>query len=127
MDSVGTSVNLYSYAENNPIKYTDPLGLSSVRAGVIYDDNGFPIGEVGLEAPNFFLDPINWIPTGTAVKGGKQCIAEGVKRGGWMNSNRYLRIGFGRKGGDNVFRISGQWVEKFVESGHIDLWKGGAL
>ena len=48
-------------------------------------------------------------------------------RGGLLNSNRYLRIGFGRKGGLRVFRIGGQWVERISGNPHFDLWTGGPL
>jgi len=98
-----------------------------VRNGVIYDDNGNLIGEVGLEDPSFLADPINWIPTGTAMKGGKACILEGVKRGGWMNSNRYLRLGFGKHEGREVFRMSGDVIKWIKQSGHTDFWKGDRL
>lgn len=47
--------------------------------------------------------------------------------GGWLNSNRYLRIGFGRKGGNETFRIAGQWLERVTGRQKIDLWKGGPL
>lgn len=47
--------------------------------------------------------------------------------GGLLNSNRYLRVGIGRHGGNEVVRISGNWVKLFKESGHIDLWTRGPL
>jgi len=31
-----------------------------------------------------------------------------------LNSGRNLRIGHSRDGGDGVFRIAGDWVEKYV-------------
>jgi hypothetical protein len=52
---------------------------------------------------------------------------KGFQPGGFLNSNRYFRIGFGRNGGNRVFRIAGEWVKKFVENGHKDLWTGGPL
>jgi hypothetical protein len=48
-------------------------------------------------------------------------------KGGLLNSNRYLRLGVGRKGGEKVFRASGQWINKISKSGHIDLFKMGKL
>ena len=51
----------------------------------------------------------------------------GVQKGGWLNSNRFLRIGFSRLGGNQVFRIAGEIVEAFKESGKIDIWKGPPL
>jgi RHS repeat-associated protein len=45
--------------------------------------------------------------------------------GGWTNSNRYLRIGYGRNGGDQVFRAAGQWVKAVTGDAHIDFWTAG--
>jgi hypothetical protein len=45
-------------------------------------------------------------------------------RGGVLNSNRYLRVGWGRNNGREVFRISGDAVGFFKKNPHIDLWKG---
>jgi RHS repeat-associated protein len=42
-------------------------------------------------------------------------------RGGLLNSNRYLRIGIGRKGGDQVFRMGGKVVQKLTGKEHIDI------
>ena len=42
-------------------------------------------------------------------------------RGGFLNSNRYLRIGEGRFEGRRVFRLSGKIIERFKPSGHIDI------
>lgn len=50
---------------------------------------------------------------------------EMFRPGGILNSNRYLRVGVGRHGGDKVFRISGKWVKMVKENGHIDLWTMG--
>jgi hypothetical protein len=49
---------------NDPVNFVDPLGLEQVRNGIIYDDDGNLIGEVGLAAPNPFLDPINYVAGG---------------------------------------------------------------
>jgi len=57
----------------------------------------------------------------------KAALKAGVQKGGWLNSNRYLRIGFGRKGGVRVFRIGGKIVEFFNEAGKWDIWTGGKL
>jgi RHS repeat-associated protein len=48
-------------------------------------------------------------------------------KGGLVNSNRYLRIGFGRYGGVRVFRIGGRWVSRVTGRSHVDLWRGGPL
>jgi RHS repeat-associated protein len=54
-------------------------------------------------------------------------LRAGVQKGGWLNSNRYLRIGFSRKGGMRVFRVGGKIVEFFNEKGKWDIWTGGKL
>jgi RHS repeat-associated protein len=51
----------------------------------------------------------------------------GVAKGGWMNSNRYLRIGWSKKGGNRVFRFGGKLIEKFRSSGKLDIFTGGKL
>jgi hypothetical protein len=48
-------------------------------------------------------------------------------RGGLLNSNRYLRIGVGRKGGEKVFRIAGHLASRVTGRAHIDLWRMGRL
>ena len=40
---------------------------------------------------------------------------------------RYVEICPGRRGRDRVFRIAGQWVEKFTGRSHVDLFKIGRL
>jgi RHS repeat-associated protein len=53
--------------------------------------------------------------------------AVGTRRGGFLNSNRNLRIGASRKGGNSVFRISGLWLQKSKGISHLDIWTGGPL
>ena len=45
--------------------------------------------------------------------------------GGLVNSNRYLRIGWGRFGGDRMFRVAGDLVRWLSKNGKIDFWNGG--
>jgi RHS repeat-associated protein len=73
----GGDTNLYGYVLNDPVNWLDPLGLEQVRNGIIYDDDGNVTGEVGLAAPNPFLDPINYAAGGLAglVKGSAAKIA----------------------------------------------------
>ena len=44
-----------------------------------------------------------------------------------MSPDFHLRIGPGRKGGDWVFRIAGEWLEKVTGRSKIDIWKGDPL
>jgi hypothetical protein len=53
--------------------------------------------------------------------------AKSFVEGGWLNANRYLRIGLGRKGGDQVFRLGGQWLENVTGQAKIDLFNLGPL
>ncbi|MEM7051491.1 MAG: RHS repeat-associated core domain-containing protein, partial [Acidobacteriota bacterium] len=46
---------------------------------------------------------------------------------GLLNHNRYLRIGYGRRGGERVFRIGGSWVHKVTGRSKVDLWTIGRL
>jgi RHS repeat-associated protein len=74
----GGDTNLYGYVLNDPVNWTDPLGLEQVRNGIIYGDNGDVVSEVGLEAPNPFWDPINILVGGIAgnlIKGSAAQVA----------------------------------------------------
>ncbi|WP_422025256.1 RHS repeat domain-containing protein [Pyruvatibacter mobilis] len=44
-------------------------------------------------------------------------------KGGFLNSNRYIRIGIGRKGGSQSFRVSGKILDKITgrPGSHLDL------
>ena len=45
----------------NPVNAVDVEGLDYTKNGIIYSDCGELIGEVGLEPPDPFLDPIDYI------------------------------------------------------------------
>jgi hypothetical protein len=47
-------------------------------------------------------------------------------KGGILNSNRYLRIGFSTKFGQKVFRVAGDWL-KLIRTNHIDIGKFGPM
>lgn len=47
--------------------------------------------------------------------------------GGWANSNRYLRVGWGTHNNHEVFRVSGNWVPQRFNNGHINLYTGNRL
>lgn len=60
-------------------------------------------------------------PTGTVF--GRQALGGSSILG--INSNAWLRVGWGWRGtaleGQHVFRLSGKVIELFAKSGHIDL------
>jgi RHS repeat-associated protein len=60
-------INVFAYVQNNPINWIDPFGLARIINGMIYNDSGQLIGEVGLEAPNPFLDPVNYLGFGGGI------------------------------------------------------------
>jgi RHS repeat-associated protein len=141
--------NLYLYTGNNPINRTDPFGLywgedqvdRWLSESVVPGPYGQPTSEWGPEGPTSWGDPLQY----TEAAGGAWMWAEraavgtaaaatacavgwsGVQRGGWMNANRYLRIGLGQHRGRLVFRVAGEWVERLIGKPHWDIWTGGPL
>lgn len=132
----GGDTNLYGYVLQDPVNFIDPKGTFAlplfwgIAAGVFYATD--------LETPDAANDELYGVPlavAGGAASGSSKAIceagADGAKyagtkafgRGGLLNSNRYLRIGISRKGGDKVFRITGDWLG----GRHYDLWNFGPL
>jgi RHS repeat-associated protein len=72
-------------------------------------------------------DAYQWSKVAGQVQGsvalGGTAASKAFRPSGWTNSNRYLRVGWGRHQGNQVFRASGQWVR--TPSGHIDFFRGG--
>ena len=46
----GGGPNIYAYVVNGPTVFTDPFGLDYWAKGVEFNDNGQPIGELGLQS-----------------------------------------------------------------------------
>lgn len=108
----------YLYGLNNPLRFTDPSGeLVPQAIGCVIGAGA----SVGLDV--FSKRKISLLRAGLGC-----ALGSG---GGYLasiaNANRYLRIGFGRHGGNQVFRLAGQWVQKLTGRAHIDIWKGGPL
>jgi RHS repeat-associated protein len=124
--------NVYGYAGQIPVMRVDPRG-EFVQVLI-----GFGLG-IGFE---YLTNPCaTWqdyalagglgaLGGGAAGKiGGKllpKLLPNGIykplfKPNGLLNSNRYLRIGEGDKGGNRVFRIGGNWVKIVKKNGKIDL------
>jgi hypothetical protein len=86
--------SVYGYAGGNPQALVDPEGESS-----------------SLLRP--FIRPLLTFCYRTLFSPGS----------GLLNTNRYLRIGEGRKGGDIYFRIAGDWLKAVARREKMDLWK----
>jgi len=85
----------------------DIRDLADIDGGVDPCSDEYKIGKIAGEIE------------GAGALGGA-VASKAFRPGGWTNSNRYLRVGWGRHQGQQVFRVSGQWVR-----GHIDLFRGG--
>ncbi|MEK2647173.1 RHS repeat domain-containing protein [Bdellovibrio sp. BCCA] len=122
----GVETNLYGYSFSDPVNFIDPNGkfaipvIVGVALGVLYSTD--------LDTPGAALDELIGVPAavGSAAAAGPVCKL--------ANSNRYLRIGLGRNGGNKVFRASGQvieWLERKgvpgIKNGHIDFLDLGPL
>jgi YD repeat-containing protein len=83
-----------------------------------------------------FLSPLAMTPEAMTAFRGVQPATYNFFKNGWINQNRYLRVGFSRDGGDKVFRIAGKWIQNLptfaqrllsVDKGHIILRNLGPL
>ncbi|MGP0567182.1 MULTISPECIES: hypothetical protein [unclassified Nitrospina] len=128
VDSVGKPLietNLYGYTSNDPINFIDPDGESRIAVTVIRILN-----RIGPPIERF----VRRIPI-LVKQGGEKINAFICKtsnkffgKGGLLNSNRYLRIGFSKKGGRKVFRIGGDILKNLgIKKGKIDLIDLGPL
>ena len=116
-----TGVFRRHHVYNNPLLWVDSDGLRPATP----DSGGFDpaTDEAGLETP--WVDPIDFLPIGPGLKTAANVADEAFCKNGFLNANRYLRIGFSRNGGNRVFRLSGDWV--ITDSKHIILWDFGPL
>ncbi|MFO1511506.1 MAG: hypothetical protein U1F83_01100 [Verrucomicrobiota bacterium] len=146
--------NFYGAIGNDPVSGFDPFGLEKVLVCTRPGPNGMPI-PIYADKENLgnatVGSPRDNAPTGSsdllaAAYGrayvdlalfatGEGAAAKGIPSlgrklfggGGWLNSNRYLRIGFSRDGGRKVFRIAGDWIGKIKKDPHITIKDCGPL
>jgi len=138
-------VNLYSYVNGIPVMYNDPYGLYDLPAvpqSIVDAFTGF--GDGAYESITFGMGDLQDVRNAFGIDGNINKDCEGYKNfkrvgkvagaiatsgtiwsksfrpGGWLNNNRYLRIGWGRHEGP-VFRIAGQWVK--TTSKHINIFR----
>ena len=140
-DPVGLvdGASVYGYALQNPGRYTDPTGLiipqavsclvnpwcRSAAAGAAYVIWQWYFDEDGC----YTIGGAVWdFGIGTGVGWGIGKAAAPIFRpngpfgkGTWMNTGRNWRVGWGRKGGNRVFRSYNRW------SGKSGWYDGGPL
>ncbi len=123
---------MYTEAAANSLDISQfPMYASASQSSIIMDGGGdyWRVPSVNNEALQSSWIGDLMIDTASMGFAGALKATPGALfgKGGLVNSNEYLRIGVGRKGGERVFRIAGKWLERFTGKAHIDLWKGGSL
>jgi RHS repeat-associated protein len=138
-------LNVYEYAANDPISHIDPSGDDWLDWDLQESADffgGFGDTITSIPFTDLSLTRLARDVTGAgdvvnkcsgAYTGGKwagrtweagmagAAAWRGIQPGGWMNSNRYLRVGFGRHEGFKWFRVAGEWVK----GGHWDIFRVG--
>jgi len=140
----GSDANIYAHVFGDPVNLIDTEGTDALDVANWLDDLGIDDAAAGfgdtITAPLFggtetirelygINDTVN--TCSTAYFAGEVAgyawwatvFRQGVQRGGWLNSNRYLRIGWGRHGGNRVFRVAG----RLLRNRKIDIFRGGPL
>jgi len=155
----GADVNLYGYVLQDPVNLLDPLGLYWgqefidwwLSESVVPGPWGQPVSEWRCGSPTEWGDPLKYTEAASGPwKWGERIaiwtteaaitiaigspVAKGAFRGafrpgGWLNSGRYIRIGFSRYGGRRSFRIAGELIDRLTgqPGTHINIWVGGLL
>ena len=150
-DPIGIAggLNLYGFANGDPVNFSDPFGLCPDEEDPdCEDEEEEGEQEQGVDETPPDASAANWAAWGgparivvgeiagettkavviAGVVAGTQAAAPSAfARGGWANSNQWLRIGVGRHGGNKVFRIAGRVLGWFKKNPHINLWKIGPL
>jgi len=132
MLSDGPSV--YGYVGGSPFAYADPTGQFAWIPFILAAGTAMFLPETANSpGPNDEIiqsDPaapyIAGALAGISGSGAGQCFTQGVSRGGFLNRNPYVRLGWGWKGnrrdGHDVFRLA-IGNNKSRIHWHIDLWK----
>lgn len=138
----GGDSSLYGYVLGDPVNLVDPSGLLyGVDAGESYGESA------AMHYARITNDPCAsslqiagawgggvlsslWTPDTSeatfetlSIAVGGAAFLRGVVPSGFLNSNRYLRIGYGYHHGKSVFRMAGSVIRMFIKKGHINLFR----
>jgi RHS repeat-associated protein len=133
--------SVYGYAAQSPLRWTDPTGELIPQAGaavvacLVSPLCRSAVGAVAYSIYEWLTDPCwSWpdVPSDAAIGGatawGLGKAAAPVfrpngpfRRGGWWSTGQNWRVGWGRKGGNQVFRSYDRWTGKH------DWYDGGPL
>ena len=72
---------------------------------------------------DYYEDVVYTVAGGGAVKGSARFFTKGT----YLSTGEHFRIGFGRRFGNETFRVGGKCIKKTFGEEHLDLWGGGLL
>ena len=110
---VGGDFNFYGYVLNDPVNLIDPSGLINLGEKFL----SLQITQIIQKS---FIEVLRRF---SVSRLGKFLFG----KAGIFNSNRFLRFGFGRFGGQLVFRAGGNIVKVIIKKGKIDFIKLGPV